>query len=232
MAILVITVDLNCCRCKEKLNKILSSLKWKYCIEKIEHDEKDDKVVVVRGNFCPEKIRKVIWCKAGNFVKDIVVVEVWPRPPPPPPVKKPVTPPAPSVAAPPPPITTAAPAGPTAPTAGSKKKVTPPPPPPPPAKPECELVPWPYPLPYPVPWGCPLQSHCCPKPPPPKPKPKPCGCSHERGHCACVCKPTPPCARGCSGSHCVCGGAVNPWPPQPIYIYPPPWGGCNQQGHL
>uniref|UniRef100_J3LXF8 HMA domain-containing protein n=1 Tax=Oryza brachyantha TaxID=4533 RepID=J3LXF8_ORYBR len=88
MAILVIHADLKCCRCKEKLSKILCSLRAKYGIEKTEYEDKEDRVIV-RGNFPPDKLRSVILCKAGGkLVRDIAIVDVWPPPPPPPPPKK------------------------------------------------------------------------------------------------------------------------------------------------
>uniref|UniRef100_A0A0E0P8K9 HMA domain-containing protein n=1 Tax=Oryza rufipogon TaxID=4529 RepID=A0A0E0P8K9_ORYRU len=89
MGILVISADLKCCRCKEKLSKILCSLRDKYGIEKTEYEDKDDRVIV-RGNFPTDKLRSVIWCKAGRkLIRDIAVVDVWPTPPPP--KKKPET---------------------------------------------------------------------------------------------------------------------------------------------
>ncbi|KAF0924910.1 hypothetical protein E2562_014986 [Oryza meyeriana var. granulata] len=243
MAILVISANLKCCRCKEKLSKILCSLREKYCIEKTEFEDKDE-IVIVRGNFPPDKLRRVIWCKAGGkLIRDIAIVEVWP-----PPKKKPADPPAAPAAG-----TTKTKAdkgrkagkatdekgtgkGPT----DEKKK------PPPPPKPECKLVPfpWPYPLPYYYPmqcqsstWtgSCPLQCHCCPKPPPPETnKKKTCECS--RDHCHGGCKTITPPPSGCGGctGHGDCGGwcgrrPINcpppPCPQQPDW--PPPWGGCK-----
>ncbi|KAG8081807.1 hypothetical protein GUJ93_ZPchr0014g47495 [Zizania palustris] len=216
MAILVITVDLQCCRCQAKISKVLACLQEEYCIEKIEYEEKDNRVIV-RGKFDASKLRNKIWCKASKVVKDIIVVEVWPPPPPPPPK-------------PPGNETPKPPAVPDKPKPPPDK-----PPPPPPPKPVCKLVPYPYPVPYPVAaqWNCsPQQCHCCPKPPappspppppPPPPKPKPCECE---------CEPAPPC--GCSGGHghghgdCGCGKPPTwpmppVWPPLPTACPPPQW---------
>ncbi|XP_015691435.2 protein PYRICULARIA ORYZAE RESISTANCE 21-like [Oryza brachyantha] len=246
MAILVIHADLKCCRCKEKLSKILCSLRAKYGIEKTEYEDKEDRVIV-RGNFPPDKLRSVILCKAGGkLVRDIAIVDVWPPPPPPPPPKK-------------------------KPDEKDDKKgdkdekkaaggkddkkdgkdtktttttTTPP-------KPECEPVP--YPWPYPPPpyyfptqcqtstWttgSCPLQcQYCCPKP---DTTTTWCECSRVDG-CHGGCKtitPPPPscgCGGGCSGGHGDSGGwcdvrrPINcpppPCPQQPVW--PPPWGGCR-----
>ncbi|CAN6248436.1 unnamed protein product [Urochloa humidicola] len=86
MGILVITVDLECCRCRSKITKVLNCLKEHFCIEKIEFQDKDKKVVV-RGKFDAEKLCRKVWSKAGKFVKEIVIAEVWPMPPPPKPCK-------------------------------------------------------------------------------------------------------------------------------------------------
>ncbi|KAL5676129.1 hypothetical protein ACJX0J_012260, partial [Zea mays] len=84
MGILVITVDLDCCRCRAKITKVLDCLKEEFCIEKVEFDDKKEKkVVVVRGKFDAEKLCKKVWSKAGKIVKGIVIAEVWPIPAPP-----------------------------------------------------------------------------------------------------------------------------------------------------
>uniref|UniRef100_A0A0D9W4G0 HMA domain-containing protein n=1 Tax=Leersia perrieri TaxID=77586 RepID=A0A0D9W4G0_9ORYZ len=176
MAILVITVNKECCRCKEKLDKILNHLRCKYCIEKIEYEGEK---VIVRGSFCAEQLRKCIWRKAGcKIIVNILIVEVWP----------------PVVVTPPPPVvnvnvkadvtasaTAAAEAAAKAAVDVIIKNCKPPPPPPcnkPPAecskpKPECKPVPCPYPVPYyyPMPW-------CCPDQPPP-----PCNVKHDGYTC-------------------------------------------------
>uniref|UniRef100_A0A0D3FVD7 HMA domain-containing protein n=1 Tax=Oryza barthii TaxID=65489 RepID=A0A0D3FVD7_9ORYZ len=88
MGILVILVDLQCCRCDAKIRKVLGCLEEEYCIEKVEYDVKNNRVIV-RGKFDPEKLCKKIWCKAGKIIKEILIVDVWPPPPPPPPPCKP-----------------------------------------------------------------------------------------------------------------------------------------------
>jgi len=222
MGILVITVDLDCCRCRAKITKVLDSLKEEFCIEKVEfEDKKEKKVVVVRGKFDPEKLCKKVWCKAGNkVVKEIIIVDVWPIPPKPP---KPEDPkpekccccehckpkpdkccdcehckpkPKPEEPKPKPP----------------EDKPKPPPAP----KTQYKFVPYPYPLPPNAgmcqswPWQCPpqLQCQCCEKPQPPPPPPPPCTCWSHGSHCG-GCGQTPPF-----------------WPPQPP-VWPPPWAGCN-----
>nr|ACG30511.1 hypothetical protein [Zea mays] len=77
MGILVITVDLDCCRCRAKITKVLDCLKEEFCIEKVEFDDKKEKkVVVVRGKFDAEKLCKKVWSKAGKIVKGIVIATV------------------------------------------------------------------------------------------------------------------------------------------------------------
>ncbi|KAF2933789.1 hypothetical protein DAI22_04g113400 [Oryza sativa Japonica Group] len=239
MGILVISADLKCCRCKEKLSKILCSLRDKYGIEKTEYEDKDDRVIV-RGNFPTDKLRSVIWCKAGRkLIRDIAVVDVWPPP------KKPETAggttPAPAVANPPPAATVAA-TPPKVDGAGNKgekqpKTTTPPPPPPP--------VPLPYPWPpcyYPpmqhcqtssTTWtgSCPTQCHCCPKSPPPETKTKACEyCSRDHCHGGCKITPPPPPPSRCGGcDHADCGGWCGGQPPINCPPPPPPsrCGGCG-----
>uniref|UniRef100_A0A0E0KQ19 HMA domain-containing protein n=1 Tax=Oryza punctata TaxID=4537 RepID=A0A0E0KQ19_ORYPU len=212
-SILVITVDLKCCRCRAKITKVLDCLKGEltnifisenvcdayaaeYCIEKTEFEDKDDKVIV-RGKFDAGNLRNKIYCKAGGkVVKEIKIVDAWPPP-----------------------------------KAPEKKKDE---------KPVCKLVPFPVPYPAPPPacggaqgsppWCCPPNQqcyYCCPAPPPPPPKPKPCECTHcHGGGCN---KPVPPCGGGCSSDGGACGASKPPpaiWPPQPsFYYYPPPCGG-------
>ncbi|XP_062224747.1 protein PYRICULARIA ORYZAE RESISTANCE 21-like [Phragmites australis] len=215
MAILVITANLQCCRCRAKITKVLDCLKEEFCIEKVEFEDKNNKVVV-RGKFDAEKLRKVVWCKAGKFVMEIAIVVVWPKPDPckTEPCKHEHDP---------------------CKHEPCKHEHDPQPPPP---KTEYRLLPYPYPYPlsYPVmcqswPWQCPPQQqcHCCTElspPPPPPLLPPPCKCSphdhdHEHEGCECVCKPLP--APPCNSS---CGATLPVWPPQPP-VWPPQWGGCN-----
>ncbi|KAL5214690.1 hypothetical protein ABZP36_003842 [Zizania latifolia] len=224
MAILVISVNTQCCRCEEKINKILACLRGKYCIEKIEHEEKGEKVIV-RGSFCAEKLRKKIWRKAGcKIITDIIIVEVWP------PISQPSWGggcPLQCNCCPKPPTTTCE---------GSRDSChggscKPPPPPPPPCTcggtghGACSYG-----------GGCSLQCNCCPKPP----TTPTCEGSRDSCHGGC-CKrppppPPPPCTcGGCSGhGDCAYGGGrppiincpTSPWPPQPPFCQPP-WGGCK-----
>ncbi|TKW04132.1 hypothetical protein SEVIR_7G089300v4 [Setaria viridis] len=219
MGILVITVDLECCRCRAKISKVLNCLKEEFCIEKIEFEDKNKKVVV-RGKFDAEKLCKKVWCKAGKFVKEIVIAEVWPMPPPPKPCKpckeEPKSDPGKAAK----PVkcdcdhcckVKAEKCEPESCKPKTKPEKTKPPTAP---KTEYKLVPYPYPYPlsyYPAmcpswPRQCPPQQQCqgCQKPPPPPP---PCSCSN---HGSCGCHGTPPA-----------------WPTQPP-VWPPPWGSsCN-----
>ncbi|WVZ85440.1 hypothetical protein U9M48_032369 [Paspalum notatum var. saurae] len=210
MGICVITVDLECCRCKAKIAKVLDCLKADFPIEKVEFEEKNNKVVV-RGKYDAEKLSQAVWCKAGKIVvKEIVIVDVWPVPPPPKPKPKcdvdchhckhtcckvvcsccscEHCKPKPE-----------------------KKEEKPKP------KVEYKLVPYPYMWQYPCPsWPnqCPPHQQCqsCsqqkppePAPPPPPPQPQPCACSTHG-----------------------CGGAPPGWPPHMPPVWPPPWAGtCN-----
>ncbi|CAL5032369.1 unnamed protein product [Urochloa decumbens] len=231
MGILVITVDLECCRCRAKITKVLNCLKEQFSIEKIEFQDKDKKVVV-RGKFDAEKLCSKVWSKAGKFVKEIVIAEVWPMPPPPKPCKpckedpEHCKPPKPEASKPKPvkcdcdqcckPCKAKAEkkceCEHCKPKPSEKKPEKPPAP-----KTEYKMVPYPYPLPYSMvcpswPWQCPPQQQCqgCQKPPtvaPPPPPPPPCTCSNP--------------------SSCGCGWARPVWPPQPPVWPPPPWGGYN-----
>ncbi|XP_051195945.1 uncharacterized protein [Lolium perenne] len=210
MGILVITVDLQCCRCRTKIKNVLECLREDYCIEKIEFEDKANKVIV-RGKFDAEKLCKKIWCKACNAVKAIIIVDVWPPPPQKTcPTKQPKTCPT---------------------------KTRPPDPEPP--KQTYKFMPYPYPVPYPIPmqcsWNCPPQQcRCCPatKPPPLPPEPKPSECSQSHHHggcgCGCGCKPATPAPCYCSNQGgCSCRNYSNwppPtwWPPQQPF-FPPPW---------
>nr|CAE05277.3 OSJNBb0014D23.11 [Oryza sativa Japonica Group] len=197
-SILVITVDLKCCRCRAKITKVLDCLKEEYCIEKTEFEEKDDKVIV-RGKFDAGSLRNKICCKAGGkVVKDIKTVDAWPPPKEPEKKKKDEKPvcklvpfPVPYPAPPPPPACC------------------------PPSTHQCyHCCPAP---PKPKPKPCECTHHCgghgggCNKP-----AVSPCGggCSiSDGGACGASCKPPPPPA------------AI--WPPQPSFYYypPPPCGG-------
>ncbi|CAM0948220.1 unnamed protein product [Alopecurus aequalis] len=194
MGILVITVDLQCCRCKTKIKNVLECLREDYRIEKIEFEDKANKVIV-RGKFDVEKLCNKIWCKACNVVKAIIIVDVWP---PPPPKTCPTKPP-------PPPKTCL--------TKPPKTRPQDPEPP----KPTYKFVPHPYPVPYPQ------QCRCCPATPPPEQKPSECSQSQHHGGCGCGWKPAPPPPCYCSNQGgCSCSNYSTWWPPlQPFF--PPPW---------
>uniref|UniRef100_A0A0E0P8K7 HMA domain-containing protein n=1 Tax=Oryza rufipogon TaxID=4529 RepID=A0A0E0P8K7_ORYRU len=83
MGILVILVDLQCCRCDAKIRKVLGCLEEEYCIEKVEYDVKNNRVIV-RGKFDAGCLRNKICCKAGGkVVKDIKTPSFYYYPPPP-----------------------------------------------------------------------------------------------------------------------------------------------------
>ncbi|EAZ30605.1 hypothetical protein OsJ_14658 [Oryza sativa Japonica Group] len=72
MPTLIITVDLQCCRCNIKIQKVLCCMqeRGELEIEKIVY-EKD--TVVVSGPFDAEKLSCKLWCKAGKIIKDIKI---------------------------------------------------------------------------------------------------------------------------------------------------------------
>uniref|UniRef100_A0A0D9ZK89 HMA domain-containing protein n=1 Tax=Oryza glumipatula TaxID=40148 RepID=A0A0D9ZK89_9ORYZ len=196
MPTLIITVDLQCCRCNIKIQKVLCCMQdwiqslWvvqpynhynrnergELEIEKIVY-EKD--TVVVSGPFDAEKLSCKLWCKAGKIIKDIKIK-------PPEEKKKPEPKP-------------------------EEKKPDPKPKPDP-----CKLIPFPYPYVYPPPppcGGC-TTPHCCdchPKPPPPAPAPaKPaCGCPAWSSPC-----------------HCYPPPAMPPYPPVLVCDEGPQYGAC------
>uniref|UniRef100_A0A0A8YW37 HMA domain-containing protein n=1 Tax=Arundo donax TaxID=35708 RepID=A0A0A8YW37_ARUDO len=84
MSTLVVTVDLECCRCSGKIQKILCCIqdRGEFVIDKIVY-EKDK--VIVSGPFDADKLSCRLCCKAGRIIKNIEVV----KPPPPKPEPKP-----------------------------------------------------------------------------------------------------------------------------------------------
>ncbi|KAJ1270774.1 hypothetical protein BS78_06G077500 [Paspalum vaginatum] len=70
MPTLIITVDLECCRCSNKIQKILCCIQdcGEFVIEKVVY-EKDK--VMVSGPFDAIKLSAVLWCKAGRVIKNI-----------------------------------------------------------------------------------------------------------------------------------------------------------------
>uniref|UniRef100_A0A0D9W4G4 HMA domain-containing protein n=1 Tax=Leersia perrieri TaxID=77586 RepID=A0A0D9W4G4_9ORYZ len=85
MPTLIITVDLQCCRCSTKIQKILCCMqeRGEFEIEKIVYKKE---TVEVSGPFDAEKLYCKLWCKASKIIKDIKI-----KPPPPPEEKKPKT---------------------------------------------------------------------------------------------------------------------------------------------
>ncbi|CAL5027751.1 unnamed protein product [Urochloa decumbens] len=183
MTILVISVDLECCRCRAKITKVLDCLTEEFCIEKVEFEDKLNKVIV-RGKFCGDKLSKKICCKACRIVKDISVVDVWPPPKPKPQELKPK----PEEHEPKP----------------EEPKLMPEEPKPP--KPEVKLVPYPYPLPYPLPLSQSWPCFPCPPQPLPLPWPPHCSCSKDDDGCSCGGGSKPPICCPPSGP-----GACPPW---------------------
>ncbi|KAL5216340.1 hypothetical protein ABZP36_007741 [Zizania latifolia] len=80
MTTLVITVDLECCRCSTKIQKILCCMqeRGEFAIEKVTY-EKDK--VVVSGPFDAEKLYCKLLCKAGRIIKEIKIVKPEPKKP-------------------------------------------------------------------------------------------------------------------------------------------------------
>ncbi|CAN6248437.1 unnamed protein product [Urochloa humidicola] len=77
----VITMDLSCCRCRSKIEKILCKLeeRCKFVFEKVVYEK--DKVRIT-GPFDATDLICKLRCKAGCFVRNIVI-ELPPPPPPP-----------------------------------------------------------------------------------------------------------------------------------------------------
>ncbi|PUZ36999.1 hypothetical protein GQ55_9G083100 [Panicum hallii var. hallii] len=206
MPTIKIKVDLECCRCYTKIQKVLTRIqeKGEFCIDDIEYDEKNNKVIVT-GPFDPDKLADKLCCKACKIIKEIEIVEPppkepeppkkeEPKPPPPAPKEEPAPPPPAKVDPPPPP----------------PPKEEPPPPPPPkqePAPPPPKVVEVPYPWPYPYPFPA-WPSECC--------------CHHGHGGCHC-------CSCGKAPE-----APPAPPPPQPQYIpmpqYVPQPYPCNPCG--
>ncbi|CAO2042109.1 unnamed protein product [Urochloa humidicola] len=213
----VITMDLSCCRCRSKIEKILCKLeeRCKFVFEKVVYEK--DKVRIT-GPFDATDLICKLRCKAGCFVRNIVI-ELPPPPPPPKccekdpkcckkePKKKKCndTPPTNIV------VNVENPKQPD-PTPCDTKVLFP--------------FPYPFPCPYPylqpackLPWPCECPSCCKPPPPPPvcDPKPPP------------VCPPPPPCPpHPCPPPCPPC--PPHPCPPKCRPPHPcPPWPPC--QGH-
>ncbi|KAL6894100.1 hypothetical protein ACP4OV_008198 [Aristida adscensionis] len=223
MPTIIVKVDLECCRCYAKIQKVLNRIqeKGEFVIDDIEYDEKNNRVIV-SGPFDADKLADKLCCKACKIIKEIEIVEPPPPPPPESPKKeKPAPPPpAPEVKPPPPPPAVVEPPKekppPPPPPKEEPPKEKPPPPkekPPPPPKeepkpPPPKVVEVPYPWPYPCPWPA---------------WPSDCYCHHGHGGCHC----------------CSCGKAPEPAPapappqyvPYPQYVPQPyPCGPCGGGG--
>ncbi|TVU44984.1 hypothetical protein EJB05_04450 [Eragrostis curvula] len=161
MPTIIVKVDLECCRCYTKIQKVLTRIqeKGEFCIDDIDYDQKGNRVIV-KGPFDADKLADKLCCKACKIIKEIEIVE--PPPPPPPKPKEPEPkreeqkppPPKPEEKQPPPPPV----------------KVDPPPKPKDPEPPKPKVVEVPYPWPYPCPWPA-WPSECC--------------CHHGHGGCHC-----------------------------------------------
>ncbi|KAF0924906.1 hypothetical protein E2562_014982 [Oryza meyeriana var. granulata] len=79
MPTLVIAMNLQCCRCSTKIQKLLCCMqeRGEFEIEKIVYEKK---TVVVSGPFDAEKLSCKLWCKAGKIIKDIKI-KTPPEPP-------------------------------------------------------------------------------------------------------------------------------------------------------
>ncbi|CAD6261064.1 unnamed protein product [Miscanthus lutarioriparius] len=97
MPTLIITVNLECCRCSSKIQKILCCIqqgtysyhlsfssgqyirKGEFVIKKIMYEKNK---VLVSGPFDADKLSSKLWCKAGRIVKNIEVAKPPPKPDP------------------------------------------------------------------------------------------------------------------------------------------------------
>ncbi|XP_039016382.1 anther-specific proline-rich protein APG-like [Hibiscus syriacus] len=174
VTIMVLKVDLQCCRCYKKVKKILS--KFPQIRDQI-YDEKA-KTVTIKVVCCnPEKLRDKLCCKGGGSIKSIEI-----KPPPKPPTPTPAPAPTPKPKPEPTPKPTPAPTPTPAPPAPIPKP-TPAPAPIPTPKPTPTPAPTPIPTPAPAypPMGC-----CCTE------------CYHGRGGGPCYYGgPPPPLPRPC-----------------------------------
>ncbi|KAL5575835.1 hypothetical protein UlMin_017534 [Ulmus minor] len=103
VTIMVLKVDLQCCRCYRKIKRVLCKFPE---IRDQAFDEKTNTIVIKVVSCNPEKIKQKIICKAGHCLKSIEIKEPEkpkPKPPPPPPPAPAPPPPPPPAPAPPPP---------------------------------------------------------------------------------------------------------------------------------
>ncbi|KAH0468585.1 hypothetical protein IEQ34_003618 [Dendrobium chrysotoxum] len=85
---LILTVDLDCCRCSKKIKKAICKLQEREHIQKIEYDEKKN-TVTISGPFDPVKLKNKLCCKACEVIQNINIIELPPPSSPPKPPKKP-----------------------------------------------------------------------------------------------------------------------------------------------
>ncbi|CAD6206682.1 unnamed protein product [Miscanthus lutarioriparius] len=76
MPTIIVSVDLECGRCRAKIQKVLNRIqeKGEFCIDDIDFDEKNNKVKVT-GPFDPDKLADKLCCKACKIIKQIEIVE-------------------------------------------------------------------------------------------------------------------------------------------------------------
>ncbi|KAH0468600.1 hypothetical protein IEQ34_003633 [Dendrobium chrysotoxum] len=88
---LILTVDLECCRCSKKIKKAICKLQER--IQNIEYDEKKN-TVTISGPFDPVKLKNKLCCKACKVIQNInIIVLPLSKPPSKPPPKPPPSPP-------------------------------------------------------------------------------------------------------------------------------------------
>ncbi|KAG2565922.1 protein PYRICULARIA ORYZAE RESISTANCE 21-like [Panicum virgatum] len=228
MPTLIITVDLECCRCSSKIQKVLCCIqdRGEFVIEKIVYE--NDKVLV-SGPFDADKLSSKLCCKAGRIIKKIEVAKPPKNDPPKCPKKEPVT--CTAIYPYPYPYPCPQPAWPCKPPKEEPK--------PKPEPPSCKMIyPDPYPYPCSQPWPCSCPSpHCVcqskPAPPPPEPpKPPACQCQCPAwSPCYCSGGGMPACQRQCPAwLPCYCSGGYPPYMPPPTMLVcddSPPYGACT-----
>ncbi|GMY36625.1 protein PYRICULARIA ORYZAE RESISTANCE 21 isoform X4 [Fagus crenata] len=98
---MVLKVDLQCCRCYKKVKKVLCSIPE---IQDQKYNEKENLVEIKVVSCSPEKIKQKLICKGCGCIKSVEIKkEPPPKPPPPKPPKPPTPTPTPTPPPPPPP---------------------------------------------------------------------------------------------------------------------------------
>ncbi|KAJ3675556.1 hypothetical protein LUZ60_004598 [Juncus effusus] len=72
---LILKVDLECYRCYKEIRRILCKLQDKENIKTISYEEKSN-TVIISGPFDPQKLSKMLRCKAGKVIKDVQIKEL------------------------------------------------------------------------------------------------------------------------------------------------------------